>query len=117
MDAGNIWTNKTDTQRAGGEFTSDFYKQIAFAAGTGVRIDLSFFIVRFDIGFPIYNPVFPSGSQWFFQPSTNYVNEGLQKFIGPEPVGGYTQEQRTQVLNILPKRFIPAIHFGLGFPF
>jgi hypothetical protein len=117
MDAGNIWTNKTDAQRAGGEFTSDFYKQIAFAAGTGVRIDLSFFIVRFDIGFPIYNPVFPSGSQWFFQPSTNYVNEGLQKFIGPEPVGGYTQEQRTQVLNILPKRFIPAIHFGLGFPF
>jgi outer membrane protein assembly factor BamA len=117
VDAGNIWTNKTDPKREGGEFTSDFYKQIAFAAGTGVRIDLSFFIVRFDIGFPIYNPVFPSGSQWFFQPSTNYVNEGLQKFIGPEPVGGYTEAQRTQVLNILPKRFTPAIHFGLGFPF
>ena len=117
VDAGNIWTNKTDPKREGGEFTSDFYKQIAFAAGTGVRIDLSFFIVRFDIGFPIYNPVFPSGSQWFFQPSTNYVNEGLQKFIGPVPVGGYTEAQRTQVLNILPKRFTPAIHFGLGFPF
>jgi hypothetical protein len=117
VDAGNIWTNKTDPKREGGEFTSNFYKQIAFAAGTGVRIDLSFFIVRFDIGFPIYNPVFPSGSQWFFQPSTNYVNEGLQKFIGPVPVGGYTEAQRTQVLNILPKRFTPAIHFGLGFPF
>ena len=117
VDAGNIWTNKTDPKREGGEFTSDFYKQIAFAAGTGVRIDLSFFIVRFDIGFPLYNPVFPSGSQWFFQGSTNYVNEGLQKFIGPEPVGGYTEVQRTQVLDILPKRFTPAIHFGLGFPF
>ena len=117
VDAGNIWTNKTDPKREGGEFTKDFYKQIAFAAGTGVRLDLSFFIVRFDIGFPLYNPVFPSGSQWFFQPSTNYVKEGLQKFIGPEPVGGYTIAQQTQVLNILPKRFTPAIHFGLGFPF
>jgi hypothetical protein len=45
------------------------------------------------------------------------VNEGLQKFIGPEPVGGYTEVQRTQVLDILPQRFTPAIHFGLGFPF
>jgi hypothetical protein len=117
VDAGNIWTNKTDPKREGGEFTSNFYKQIAFAAGTGVRLDLSFFIVRFDIGFPLYNPVFPSGSQWFFQPSTNYVKEGLQKFVGPEPVGGYTVAQQTQVLNILPKRFTPAIHFGLGFPF
>lgn len=117
VDAGNIWTNKTDPKRAGGEFTSDFYKQIAFAAGTGIRLDLSFFIVRFDVGFPLYNPVFPSGSQWFFQPSTNYVNEGLQKFIGPPPSNGYTPEQISQVTTILPKRFFPAIHFGLGFPF
>jgi outer membrane protein insertion porin family len=117
IDAGNIWTNKADPKREGGEFTTNFYKQIAFAAGTGIRVDLSFFIVRFDIGFPLYNPVFPSGSQWFFQPSTNYVNEGLQKFIGPPPPDGYTPEQISQVSTILPKRFFPAIHFGLGFPF
>jgi hypothetical protein len=117
VDAGNIWTNKQDPKRLGGEFTMDFYKQIAFAAGTGIRIDLSFFIVRFDIGFPLYNPVFPEGSKWVFESSENYVNDGLLNFIGPEPTGGYTQVQRDYVLSKLPKRFPPAIHFGLGFPF
>jgi outer membrane protein insertion porin family len=117
IDAGNIWTNKQDSQREGGEFTSNFYKQIAFAAGTGIRIDLSFFIVRFDIGFPIYNPVFPDGSKWIFQSSENYIGEGLAKFVGIPPPNGYTQEQRDYVTSILPNRFPPAIHFGLGFPF
>ncbi|MFM7662341.1 MAG: BamA/TamA family outer membrane protein [Bacteroidota bacterium] len=117
LDAGNIWTNKTDPKREGGEFTSNFYKQIAFAAGTGIRIDLSFFIVRFDIGFPLFNPVFPAGSQWFFQANTNYIDEAMLKFYGPEPINGYTDQQKDYVLDILPKRFFPAIHFGLGFPF
>jgi outer membrane protein assembly factor BamA len=117
MDAGNIWTNKVDPQRQGGEFTANFYKQIAYAVGTGVRIDLSFFIVRFDIGFPIYNPVFADGSKWFFQSSENYINEGLSKFFPTIPNGEHTLAQREYVQSILPKRFPPAIHFGLGFPF
>ncbi len=115
MDAGNIWTNKADPQRVGGNFTPDFYKQIAFAAGTGIRIDLSFFIIRFDVGIPIYNPVFPKGSRWIFENSTNYINEGIQYFDG---VTNLTPEQTaTYTLEKLPKRFPPAIHFGLGFPF
>ena len=78
---------------------------------------MSFFIVRFDIGFPIYNPVFPGGSKWIFQSSENYIGEGLAKFVGIPPPNGYTQEQRDYVSSILPNRFPPAIHFGLGFPF
>ena len=115
MDAGNIWTNKADPQRVGGNFTPDFYKQIAFAAGTGIRIDLSFFVIRFDVGIPIYNPVFPKGSRWIFENSTNYINEGNQFF---DSVTNLTPEQTAiYTLQKLPKRFPPAIHFGLGFPF
>ncbi len=55
-DAGNIWTIKEYDKQPGGAFTKDFYKQIAWSYGVGVRLDFSIFIFRVDFGVKLYDP-------------------------------------------------------------
>lgn len=55
MDAGNIWVWNEDS-REGGGFTSDFYKQFAVGTGLGFRFDFNFFVLRFDLAFPVRKP-------------------------------------------------------------
>ena len=62
VDAGNIWTIRDYANQPGGVFKFDkFYKQIAVAYGLGIRLDLDFFILRFDGGMKAINPVYESG--------------------------------------------------------
>lgn len=59
VDAGNIWLLNTDrfTNKTGGQLLlNKFFKQIAMGAGVGFRFDFSFFIIRLDVGVPIYDP-------------------------------------------------------------
>ncbi len=64
-DAGNIWLIKEDEDRPGGLFKfKDFYKEFALGAGAGIRLDLSFFIIRFDVAFPIHDPGRPVNDRW-----------------------------------------------------
>ncbi|MBA4055946.1 MAG: hypothetical protein C0490_14625, partial [Marivirga sp.] len=56
VDAGNIWLWKEDEARPGSEFTSQFLKQLAVGTGLGLRLDFSFFVLRFDTAFPIRKP-------------------------------------------------------------
>ena len=59
VDAGNIWTIRDYDNQPGGVFKFDkFYKQIAVAYGLGLRLDLDFFILRFDGGMKALNPVY-----------------------------------------------------------
>lgn len=63
-DAGNVWLLPDET-KAASQFTRDFYKQIGFGAGLGLRMDLSFFIFRLDWGFKLRN-TYPDekGNYW-----------------------------------------------------
>ena len=62
VDAGNVWTLRDYESQPGGQFLFDkFYKQIAVAYGIGLRIDLGFFILRFDGGMKAINPAYESG--------------------------------------------------------
>jgi outer membrane protein assembly factor BamA len=64
VDAGNIWTIRNYDSQPGGQFRwNKFYKQIAVAYGVGLRLDLDFFIVRFDGGMKAINPVYESGKE------------------------------------------------------
>lgn len=66
-DAGNIWNvfdNITDT-RATFDGFEDF-KEIALGTGFGLRYDLDFFVVRFDLGFKTFNPANEMGKRWFY---------------------------------------------------
>lgn len=66
VDAGNIWTIRNYANQPGGVFKFDkFYKQIAVAYGLGLRLDLDFFILRFDGGMKAVNPAFETKKERF----------------------------------------------------
>jgi outer membrane protein assembly factor BamA len=57
VDAGNIWTLKNYDSQPAGQFTfNSFYKEIAVAYGLGLRLDLGFLLIRFDLGTKAYDP-------------------------------------------------------------
>jgi outer membrane protein assembly factor BamA len=62
VDAGNIWLVNEDPKRPGGQFEpGKFLNQLAIGAGAGIRIDVQFFVIRFDAAMPIRNPDGTSG--------------------------------------------------------
>lgn len=57
VDAGNIWTIHNYSNQPGGLFKfNSFYKQLAAAYGLGIRMDFSYFLLRFDLGMKAHNP-------------------------------------------------------------
>ncbi len=72
LDGGNIWTLRNDPDRCGSQFlfskpstpcadnslslADAFYRQIALGGGLGIRLDLSYFILRVDMGIRLRNP-------------------------------------------------------------
>ncbi|GHV13345.1 membrane protein [Bacteroidia bacterium] len=57
IDAGNIWTLKNYDSQPDGQFAfNSFYKEIAVAYGLGLRLDLGFLLLRFDLGTKAYDP-------------------------------------------------------------
>lgn len=59
VDAGNIWTLRNYPDQPGGQFKLDkFYEQIAVAYGLGLRLNFSYFVLRFDMGMKAINPAY-----------------------------------------------------------
>ncbi len=57
IDAGNIWTIRDYEDQPGGVFKfNKFYEQIAVAYGLGLRLDFTYFMLRFDMGMKAHNP-------------------------------------------------------------
>lgn len=57
VDAGNIWTIRDYENQEGGKFHfKDFYKELAASYGIGLRMDFTYFLLRFDLGFKAHNP-------------------------------------------------------------
>jgi outer membrane protein assembly factor BamA len=64
-DAGNVWLVKNDPNREGGLFDSKkFMNDIAVGVGAGLRIDVTFFVLRFDVAFPLSKPWLPENERW-----------------------------------------------------
>ena len=64
IDAGNIWTIREYENQPGGVFEFDkFYKQIAVAYGLGLRLDLDFFVLRFEGGMKAINPKYKKAKE------------------------------------------------------
>ncbi len=79
VDAGNIWTIKAYDTQAGGAFQlNSFMKQIAIAYGTGIRMDLNFFVLRVDVGMRLFNPANSPERQWRLTP--NWDEDGVVHF-------------------------------------
>jgi outer membrane protein assembly factor BamA len=68
VDAGNIWLLKENPSVPGGKFhTGKFIKESAVGTGFGFRIDANFFVLRFDIAFPLRKPWLPEGERWVYR--------------------------------------------------
>ena len=80
-DAGNVWLIKEDPNRPGGVFDfKRFYKEFALGAGVGIRLDFSFFIIRFDVATPFHDPGRPEDDRWaikYFQWEDVNLNLGI----------------------------------------
>ncbi len=80
-DAGNVWLIKKDEDRPGGLFQfKDLYKEFALGMGVGVRLDFSFFIIRFDVATPFHDPGRPENDRWaikYFRWSDVNLNLGI----------------------------------------
>ena len=64
LDAGNVWNINKYENRAGTKLSSDFYKQIAIGTGMGLRLDVTFFLLRFDLGIKLQDPALPAGQRF-----------------------------------------------------
>ena len=54
VDAGNVWLLKSSPANTGSPFLfSSFMNEMAVGTGLGLRIDVSFFILRFDLAMPL----------------------------------------------------------------
>lgn len=67
VDAGNIWdiSNTSITTSAAKFKGINSIKEIAVGSGFGIRYDLSFILLRLDLGFKTYEPYLPKGEKWF----------------------------------------------------
>jgi outer membrane protein insertion porin family len=82
VDAGNIWTLKTDTSRPGSVFNRSFLNDVAVGVGTGLRFDLSILVLRVDVAVPVRYPWLPDGSKWVFNKAADISNLVLNLAIG-----------------------------------
>jgi hypothetical protein len=106
-DAGNIWTRNVDNARPGSRFSgATFWKEIGLTVGYGLRIDLSFFIVRIDVGWPIYVPAYPEGERWFFN-DKDLLSQQMENYWG---IQGAANRRPNLWHGLRPQ-------FGIGLPF
>lgn len=89
LDAGNVWLVGKNDQFPEGEFRfNKFQKQIAVGTGAGLRVDVSFFVLRLDLGIPLRKPALVENERWvlnkisFGNPSWRKENLVLNIAIG-----------------------------------
>ncbi|WP_236974936.1 translocation and assembly module lipoprotein TamL [Membranihabitans maritimus] len=75
LDVGNIWSLDNMTKPEA-QFGADFWKEMAIGTGTGLRIDLTFFILRLDLGIKLKLPYRrENGSYWAFSKFSDYLTQ------------------------------------------
>jgi len=58
VEAGNVWlvNDSTYTHKPGAQFNSKWLSQLAMDAGVGLRFDITVFVIRLDVAFPLRKP-------------------------------------------------------------
>lgn len=65
-DCGNIWTTRSYPDQPGGVFRfNNMLKQLAAAYGIGLRLNLDYFVLRFDGGMKAVNPYYSNSREHF----------------------------------------------------
>lgn len=82
IDAGNVWLINENANQPGGKINmSDFGKTIALGTGVGLRYDLDFLILRFDLGIGIHAP-YDTGKTGYYNMTSFGKSLGYHFAIG-----------------------------------
>ena len=82
IDAGNVWLLRESESQPGGKFTfKNFGKQIALGTGVGIRYDLDFLVIRFDLGVGIHAP-YDTGKRGYYNMKSFGKSLGYHFAIG-----------------------------------
>ena len=82
MDAGNVWLMKKDDNRPGGSIqASRMAREIALGTGFGLRYDLSFLVVRFDVGIGLHAP-YDTGKSGYYNMTRFWDSLGFHLAVG-----------------------------------
>jgi len=101
-DIGNIWNLKNNVSNPNSKLTLNrFYRDLAIAAGTGLRFDFNYFIVRFDFAYKVKDPARQSNNGWMSIRDFEWRNREFEVKDG----------------NNTLKRNNFAIQLGIGLPF
>lgn len=104
-DVGNIWLLSEDSQRPGAHFELNrFWREFGIGSGFGLRMDLSFFIIRLDLGVKVRDPKLPESERWFWQSKDQYN----------AIIGEFNERNFT---NVGPYRNPINLNIGIGYPF
>jgi outer membrane protein assembly factor BamA len=99
-DIGNIWfRNDLDGSLKNAGFRFDrLGKDIAVASGFGARVDFNYFLLRFDLGFPVKDPRYSP---------TNIGNSNIERFYSQREGGWFVDNHWNK----------PVFQFAIGYPF
>lgn len=64
VDAGNIWLFNENEALPGGKFSDKWLEELAVGAGFGLRVDVQFFVLRFDLAVPVRKPWLEPENRW-----------------------------------------------------
>ena len=64
VDAGNVWLKNENDALPGGKFSSSWWKELGIGTGLGLRVDVEFFVIRFDFATPLRKPYLDEGERW-----------------------------------------------------
>lgn len=105
-DIGNVWRLRDQPlENPGGRFSlATLPKTTAIGIGTGIRLDVNFFVFRLDAGFKFKDPQFSGSDQWVL---LNHVSE---LFRTGDFKNNYFQ-------NNGEKYSFMQLNFGIGMPF
>ncbi len=102
-DIGNVWRLK-DEVPAGKFSLASLPKTTAIGIGTGIRLDLNFFVFRLDAGFKFKDPQFSGSDQWVL---VNHLSELFSS-------GTFKNDYKN---NNGEKYSFMQLNFGIGMPF
>lgn len=82
LDAGNVWLMQPDADRPGGAIdASSFLNDIALGTGAGLRYDLDFLVLRFDIGVGLHAP-YDTGKSGYYNMPRFWDSLGFHLAVG-----------------------------------
>jgi len=104
-DIGNVWNVRQQANNPGSEFLfKRFFDDIAIGVGSGLRMDFSYFLIRFDFAYKVKDPTRSTNGGWMSFKDFTWKNK---EYSLTDPNTGRELIRRNNF----------AFQFGIGLPF